>query len=383
MITFDRKKVSLNRKTLGLVVMLSMISGVVIIILFYATEMLHIHRRAVDSLHEVMEQVWLPSSKTVPDIFSLGMDEEGNEYLTVGEQELLSYYLENKETIPLNKVQYFRTVDCEMYYFVETAGEEELIYTDVSFTTNTVRTATYVLLVVVGVISVLVYLVSRHATRVLDAKDESMKEFFANASHELKTPIMAVRGYSDGMRDGIVTQQQACQIIEKETERMTALINDILELCKLDSGLAKPNIEECDIREILYDDAGVIETHARQRGIHLSMDMPEPLLCKCDEDMLFSAFSNVLTNSIRYAGSTICIKARRKESSDGLRIKISNDGTVISEEDAEHLFERFYKGAQGQTGIGMALCREYIELHHGTIVVSAIDGRTVFEICLV
>ena len=62
MITFDRKKVSLNRKTLGLVVMLSMISGVVIIILFYATEMLHIHRRAVDSLHEVMEQVWLPSS---------------------------------------------------------------------------------------------------------------------------------------------------------------------------------------------------------------------------------------------------------------------------------------------------------------------------------
>ena len=93
MIIFDRKKVSLNRKTLGLVVMLSMISGVVIIILFYATEMLHIHRRAVDSLHEVMEQVWLPSSKTVPDIFSLGMDEEGNEYLTVGEQELLSYYL--------------------------------------------------------------------------------------------------------------------------------------------------------------------------------------------------------------------------------------------------------------------------------------------------
>ena len=90
----------------------------------------------------------------------------------------------------------------------------------------------------------------------LDAKDKSMKDFFANASHELKTPIMVIKGYSDGLRDGIVTQGKVCQIIEKETERMTALINDILEFSKLDSGIVKPHIAEYDVREILYDAAG-------------------------------------------------------------------------------------------------------------------------------
>ena len=103
----------------------------------------------------------------------------------------------------------------------------------------------------------------------------------------------------------------------------------------------------------------------------------------CDEDMLFSAFSNILTNSIRYAESNIYIEAARQKASDVLKIRIANDGKVISGEDAEHLFERFYKGTEGQTGIGMALCKEYIELHKGTIMVSVAEGRTVFEICLV
>lgn len=98
---------------------------------------------------------------------------------------------------------------------------------------------------------VLLYLVSRQTIRVLDAKDKSMKDFFANASHELKTPIMAIKGYSDGLRDGIVTQGKTCQVIEKETERMTTLINDILEFSKLDRGIVKPHIGEYDVREIL------------------------------------------------------------------------------------------------------------------------------------
>lgn len=385
-----KSKKSLNRRALSRIVVLSMVSCAVIASLFYVMEMSHIRQKAEDSLHEFMEQTWLASDEPTPEVFSLGTDEADEEYLMDGERELLSYYIQNQESIPLNEIQYFRDQDYEVYYFAKAAeirgqeqGDRLLICTDVSFTTNTVRSAVYIMIAVMVLLGVLLHLVSRHTIRVLDAKDQSMKDFFANASHELKTPIMAIKGYSDGLRDGIVTQEKACQVIEKEMERMTALINGILEFSKLDSGIVNPHTAEYDVREILYDAAGVIEVSAGQRGIHISFDMPEPLLYFCDEDMLFSAFSNILTNSIRYAESNIYIEAARQKASDVLKIRIANDGKVIPGEEAEHLFERFYKGTEGQTGIGMALCKEYIELHNGTIMVSAAEDRTVFEICLV
>lgn len=209
-----------------------------------------------------------------------------------------------------------------------------------------------------------------------------MKDFFANASHELKTPLMAIRSYADGLESGLVEQGKACSIIVKEADRMTSLVNDILEFSKLDSGTVQPHMAENDVREILYDAIQVIEQTAEQRGIEIVHDLPIPMLFTCDEEMLFSAFSNILTNSVRYAESCINITALQQKSPAVIIVRISNDGWLISEQDKAHLFERFYKGNKGQTGIGMALSLEYIRLHQGNISVSVCDGNTVFEVRL-
>lgn len=238
----------------------------------------------------------------------------------------------------------------------------------------------YILLIVFAGIGGLLYLVSRQTIHVLDAKDKGIKDFFANASHELKTPLMAIRGYVDGWREEIVPKEKACYVIDKEIERMTELINNILEFSKLDGGVLEPHFAENDIREILYDAVSVIEALAKQKGIYIELNLPEPIIVNSDEDMLFSAFSNILTNCIRYAESIICISVNRQKASGKLKICISNDGRLISKEDAKHLFERFYKGSGGQIGIGMALSQEYIRLHGGTITVFTKDERTVFKI---
>lgn len=106
------------------------------------------------------------------------------------------------------------------------------------------------------------------------------------------------------------------------------------------------------------------------------------MLFTCDEDMLFSVFSNIMTNCVRYAKNCITIMAFQRKSPGSLTVRISNDGQMISKEDTAHLFERFYKGNGGQTGIGMALSLEYVRLHHGNISVSVCDGNTVFEVIL-
>ena len=305
------------------------------------------------------------------------------------ELELLNYYTQNEKDIPLEKVCHFTSGEWEAYFFSRAAGRIGertdgvlLVYTDVSFSSDLVRTAAAIMAVVVFVLAALLYCVQRYTVKVLDSKDKSMKDFFANASHELKTPLMAIRSYADGLENGLVEPEKACAVITKEVDRMTGLVNVILEFSKLDSGTIQPNMAENDVREILYDAIQVIEQAAGQKGIEIVPDLPGPMMFNCDEDMLFSAFSNILSNCVRYAQDRITITAVQQKSLAALTVRISNDGQLISEQDMAHLFEQFYKGAGGQTGIGMALSLEYIRLHQGNISVSVHEGNTLFEVML-
>ena len=206
-----------------------------------------------------------------------------------------------------------------------------------------------------------------------------MRNFFANASHELKTPLMAIRGNVDGIRSGYVEPEKAYDVIEKETERMSALIGSILDLSKLDSGAVHMEVTMNDVREILYDAAGIILPEADKRGIQVNIEAAEPLFMECDERMIFSTFSNILTNALRYAEREISV---RIEKQDKIIIRFINDGVPISDEEIAHIFDRFYKGDKGQTGLGVALAQEYVNLHGGEISAAARDNRTEFVIII-
>ena len=134
-----------------------------------------------------------------------------------------------------------------------------------------------------------------------------------------------------------------------------------------------------DVREILYDAAGIILPEADKRGIQVNIEAAEPLFMECDERMIFSTFSNILTNALRYAEREISV---RIEKQDKIIIRFINDGVPISDEEIAHIFDRFYKGDKGQTGLGMALAQEYVNLHGGEISAVARDNRTEFVIII-
>lgn len=382
-------KKSFNRRVLCLLTVLAVLSGVVIVALFFFVARNQIRERATETLRAFAVDPGGAWDEISPEIYFVSTDETGDETLTELDQRLLDYYLLNGTNIPLEKVCHFTSGKWEAYFFARAAGRIGersdgvlLIYTDVSFSSDLVRTATAIMAVVVLALSILLYCVERYTVKSLDSKDKGMKDFFANASHELKTPLMAIRSYADGLESGLVEQGKACSIIVKEADRMTSLVNDILEFSKLDSGTVQPHMAKNDVREILYDAIQVIEQAAEQKGIEIIPDMPNPILLSCDEDMLFSAFSNILTNSIRYAEHMVFVSANYKKEPYKLKIYITNDGKPVDNEDIPHLFERFYIGSGGQNGIGLALAMDYIKLHGGNISVFVKNRKTVFEIAI-
>lgn len=382
-------KPSFNRRALRLLTALAVLSGAVIVALFFIVAQNQIRERATETLNAFAADPSEAWEEISPEIYFVSTDDMGDDSLSELDQGLLDYYRLHEKDIPLEKVCHFTADRLDAYFFARAAGQVGkrtdgvlLVYTDVSFFSDLVRTATAIMAVVVLVLSVLLYFVQRYTVKVLDSKDRSMKEFFANASHELKTPLMAIRSYADGLESGLVEQEKACAVIAKEADRMGSLVNAILEFSKLDSGTVQPHLAENDVREILYDAIQVIEQEAERHGIKIVPNLPEPMLLLCDEDMLFSAFSNILTNCVRYAESRITIAASRQKTPAALTICISNDGRSISRQDAAHLFERFYKGAGGQTGIGLALSLEYVRLHQGDVKVYTAENMTIFEITL-
>ena len=378
-----------NHRALYSLTGLAIFFGIFIIILFYVLEMNHIEKSAVTVLNHSVKNTE-DSNEILPDVFLIYTENLEISILPDAELNMISYYLVNKYRMPFGNVQKFQQGG-DYFYFVPmkeitdkteyyTSGKGvPLLYVDVSFESDLVKTTTLILTGAMVIIALLLYFAAGQVAKILDDKERIVKCFFENASHELKTPLMAIRGYADGMISGIASQQRACDIIVKETERMSSMVEDILSLSKVDSGMTVPNKKTNDVREIIYDAIHVIGPTIHQKELKLILNLPEPLMAQCDEDMVFSAVSNILTNSTRYTNSTIWIEASKK---DGvIAIRISDDGTTLSKEDQEHVFERFYKGTKGQSGIGMALSQEYIRLHQGDILLERSD-KTMFNIKL-
>jgi len=379
------KTKSENRKILYKFTIIAFLSGLFLIGLFYLVEMKYIESSAALAI-ELAEKDGRYVEGKLPEAYTMYADYNNEEMLTKTESGLINYYLENREYIEADEISKFEEDGSKIFFTPaeDSINSEEkaiLIYTDVTFSENLVKQTVEILIVALGFITILLFWAGRYFSNLLDEKDERLKQFFANASHELKTPLMAIQGNADGMKNGYVETEVAYEIINKEIDRMTKLIGDILELSKLDSGMMSPNIEESNIREIIYDAMGIVEPIAMQRNIEIQVNMPNPVIRNCDEEMLFSAISNILTNSIRYAKTKIKIDLIQTSESKA-KICISNDGVSLKKEEIKHIFDRFYKGNKGQSGIGLSLSLGYLQLQGGDIIARLEECKSIFEITI-
>ena len=256
-----------------------------------------------------------------------------------------------------------------------------IMYIDIGPITRYTVTLNWVFFGVLLAISSVMCLLGFRFGRDIEKEAERQQTFFQNASHELKTPLMAIQGYAEGIQAGVMDAGGAAEVILAESDRMTELVEELLDISKIDMGRQPLTLSETDIRELLYDGIRAVEPAAAASGITIAPDFPEePIMVKCDDTQMRRAVTNILTNGVRYARSELRLTCRTDKRH--VTIRIQDDGDGIAEEDLPHIFDRFYMGRSGKSGIGLALTKEIVHLHRGTIRAYNGDTGAVFEISI-
>ena len=302
------------------------------------------------------------------------------------EKKLLEYCA--GRDIALNQCYTFKT-DKHHLIFMSVQEEQDdwekpyayIMYIDIGPITRYIVTLNWAFFAVLLAISSVMCLLGFRFGRDIEKETERQQTFFQNASHELKTPLMAVQGYAEGIQAGVMDTGSAAEVILAESDRMTELVDELLDISKIDMGRQPLALSEMDVRELLYDSIRAVEPAAAGGGITITPDFPEtPVMVSCNDTRLRRAVTNVLSNGVRYARSQLHLTCRADKRHVTLRIQ--DDGDGIAEADLPHIFDRFYMGKSGKSGIGLALTREIIHLHKGTIRAYNGDSGAVFEISI-
>ena len=302
------------------------------------------------------------------------------------EKKLLEYCA--GRDIALNQCYTFKT-DKHHLIFMSVQEEQDdwekpyayIMYIDIGPITRYIVTLNWAFFAVLLAISSIMCLLGFRFGRDIEKEAERQQTFFQNASHELKTPLMAIQGYAEGIQAGVMDAGGAAEVILKESDRMTELVDELLDISKIDMGRQPLTLSEMDVRELLYDSIRAVEPTAAAGGITITPDFPEtPVMVSCDDTRLRRAVTNILSNGVRYARSELRLTCRADKRY--VTIRIQDDGDGIAEADLPHIFDRFYMGRSGKSGIGLALTKEIIHLHKGTIRAYNGDTGAVFEISI-
>lgn len=221
-------------------------------------------------------------------------------------------------------------------------------------------------------------------------KLESMrKEFVANVSHELKTPLTTIKSYTETLLDGVIDDRDLSvnflQVVDSETERMARLVRDLLQLSGLDFQQSKWNKKAVDLKKIIEEIILKLDVSVKNKKqqIHLNLNdlKGNDTIIYADKDRMGQAILNLLGNSIKYTPEGGHIKIDICIREDKLILEIEDNGIGIPEKDLARIFERFYRVDKararelGGTGLGLSIAKEIIEAHEGTIEIFSQEGK--------
>lgn len=202
----------------------------------------------------------------------------------------------------------------------------------------------------------------------LKAFNDSQKMSLQNVSHELRTPLMSIQGYAEGLREGYFDDTKAAaDIIIEESKRLSSIVDQILILSRMDTLNQPVHIVPININDFVKEEVKKLDGYAFREGKHIKTSFSdEKIVVNADHSLLSNIITNIISNSIRYAKATI--KVDVSTSNDKLYIIISDDGRGLSEEDLKYIFTRFYKGKDGNFGLGMSTAKSAAQYMKGDIV---------------
>jgi two-component system OmpR family sensor kinase len=231
--------------------------------------------------------------------------------------------------------------------------------------------------------------------REVEASRQAQRDFVANVSHDLKTPLTSIQGFSQAILDGTAASEdsrlRAAQVIHEEADRMTHLVDDLLDLAQIEAGQVVMAREPVALPFLLRDCAEKMALRAQQADVRLEVRSEGELVVSGDRDRLTQVISNLIDNALKHtpAGGRITLTARPLVVEPAKRgeppvskaeIAISDTGEGIPPEDLSRIFERFYRGDKSRgksgrgAGLGLAIVREIVQAHGGEIRAESVLG---------
>jgi len=217
--------------------------------------------------------------------------------------------------------------------------------------------------------------------------DELKSDFMATMSHELRTPLTSIIGYSDMLLSGMTGELNEKQGVFVESilrggEALLNLINDILDLTKIEAGRLELNSESVDLRAALLGVLPVVKPRAQDKRIRISTFLPTDLpLISADPAKFNQILLNLLTNGIKYTHDNGSVSVEARITGDMVEIWVNDTGIGMAKEDQNKVFQRFTQidssatRTQGGTGLGLTIVKELVELHGGTIRLQSKLGK--------
>mgnify|MGYP000894711251 CR=1 FL=1 len=225
-----------------------------------------------------------------------------------------------------------------------------------------------------------------YASVELSKVDHLRKELIANVSHDLRTPLTLISGYAEAMRDlPDENNSENAQIIVDETKRLTTLVNDLLDLSKLQSGMRTIEAQEYCLTTSLRGIVSALQELIRNEGYTIEFHYGRDIYITADESKISQAFYNLLINAVNYTGEDKRIVVRQIKEDHSVKIEVIDSGEGISEENLPYIWDRYYKVDKSHkravtgTGLGLSIVKSVIELHNGEYGVSSkVNEGTVF-----
>lgn len=225
---------------------------------------------------------------------------------------------------------------------------------------------------------------------------ESMRrDFVANVSHELKTPITSIEGFAETLLDGALEDPESArsfvEIISRQASRLHAIVEDLLALSRVEQEARREDIvlQELPVAEILQSAIQACSFRAEEEDMTITLDCAEAITARINPTLLEQAVVNLLDNAVKYSGRGSAIRVKAEKAQDEILIRISDNGVGITPQDITRIFERFYRvdkarsAKLGGTGLGLSIVKHIVQAHHGQITVESSPGKgSIFTIHL-
>ena len=241
------------------------------------------------------------------------------------------------------------------------------------------------------VFEIIIFYISKKITkRITKPAQESFdkqKEFIADASHELKTPLAVIMASSDELKSD-KKNQKYIDNIKYESERMSTLIKSLLDLSKLENGVSINSYKEEDISKIVERICLTFEAIAFEQNIEIETNIEKGIMFKCSKEEIERLVSIILDNAIKHSYKKSLINVILNKDKNNINIEITNSGEPIKPGDEERIFERFYRADKSRNrdanryGLGLAIAKNIVTNHNGTIKAKSENGKTTFKINL-